>query len=48
MSEQSANDDDELALAQVNRTWWERNAIPVMGLVSLVMLVFVIVFQTSC
>lgn len=41
-------ENDEFTVDQTNRTWWERHAIPVMGLVSLVMLVFVIVFQTSC
>ena len=30
------------------RTWWQRHAITVMAVFSLVMLVFVITFQTAC
>jgi hypothetical protein len=32
----------------VPRTWWQRHAITVMATFSLVMLVFVIAFQTAC
>jgi predicted negative regulator of RcsB-dependent stress response len=48
MSEDETAESTELAELDANRTWWQRNAIPVMGLVSLVMLVFVIAFQTAC
>lgn len=47
MSDESAGEHRAGADGQP-RTWWERNAISVMATFSLVMLIFVIVFQMSC
>ena len=42
--------DDDIATAERDRhrTWWERNAIPTMGVISAVMLALVIFVQVSC